>query len=102
MIYCNLLKFSFVWNFHNKKCVLLRLTSLGTLKYDCVIKTIKMFNFLPSIDSSVTIGFSILLLIISAIMSSKTINTSRFFLDFILQYLHNPLAYLFNKSFSII
>ena len=72
-------KFSFIWNFH-KKCVALSLTSLDTLKYDCVIKTIEMFNFLPLINNSVIIEVSFLLLIISAIISSKTINTFFFYL----------------------
>ena len=38
-----------------------------------------MFNFLSLINNSVTIGFSYLLLIISAIISPKTINNLRFF-----------------------
>ena len=62
-----------------KKCVVFSLTYFGTLKCDCVIKTIEMFNFLSLINNSVTIGFSFLLLIILAIISSKTINTLRFF-----------------------
>ena len=41
-----------------KKRVVLNLTYFGTLKHDCVIKAIEMFNFLPLINSSVTIGFS--------------------------------------------
>ena len=53
------------------------LTSFGTLKYDFVIKTIVMFYFLPLTNNSVTIEFSFLLLIISAIISSKTINILR-------------------------
>ena len=53
-------------------------SSFGTSKYDCVIKTKEMFRFLPLRKSSVTIGFSFLLLIISANILSKTINTSRF------------------------
>ena len=78
------------------------LTSLDTLKFDCVIKAIQMFNFLPLINNSVTIGFDILLLIISAIISSKTI-VLRFLLYFfvffivffncILQYFYKDLAY---------
>ena len=31
----NDLKFSFIWNFHITKRVVLNLTSFGTLKYDC-------------------------------------------------------------------
>ena len=63
-----------------KKCVEFNLTSFGTLKYDCVIKTIEISSFLPLINNYVAIGFSLLLLIISAIISSKTINTLRFFI----------------------
>ena len=62
-----------------KISVVFSLTSSGTLKYNCVIDTTKIFNFLPLINNSVTTGFSYLLLIMSAIMSSKTINVLRFF-----------------------
>ena len=72
MIYSNLLKFSFIWNFIIKKCVEFSLTSFGTLKYDYVIKTIKILSFLPLINNSVTTGLRFLSLIISAIISSKT------------------------------
>ena len=61
-----------------KKWVVFSLTPFGTIKYDCIIKTIEMFNFLPLINSSVTIEFSFLLLIISPIISSKNINILRF------------------------
>ena len=54
-----------------------RLTSFATLNYDCVIKT--MFNFLLVINNSVTIALSFLLLIILAMISSKTNNTLSFF-----------------------
>ena len=47
-----------------KKCVELSLTSCDTLKYDFIINAIKIFNFLPLINSSVTIQFNLLLLII--------------------------------------
>ena len=53
------------------------LTSFGTLKYDYVIKTREMFNFLPLINKSVTTEFSFLLLIISEIISSKTVSILR-------------------------
>ena len=49
----------------------------GTLKHNWVIKTREMFNFLPLINNSVTVEFSFLLLIMSAIVSSKTINIFR-------------------------
>ena len=48
----------FYLNFHDKKWVEFSLTAFQTLKYDCVIKTRKMFNFLPLINSSVTTEFS--------------------------------------------
>ena len=41
-----------------KKWVEFSLTSFGTLKYEYVIKTIEMFNFLPLINSALTIGLS--------------------------------------------
>ena len=53
MIYCNLLKFSFIWNFRNKE-----VSSIGTLKYEWVIKTREIFNFLPPINNSETIEFN--------------------------------------------
>ena len=60
------------------KWVKFSLTSFGTLKYDYVIKAIEMFNFIPLINNSATNGFSFLLLIIPAIISSKAINILRF------------------------
>ena len=82
------------------------LTSFGTLKYDCIIIASEMFNFLRQMNNSVTTGLSFLLLIKSAVIISKTINTLRFFLDRILQYFHKHLAYhiilIFKKSFRII
>ena len=63
-----------------KICVVFSVTYFDTTsKYDCVIKTREMFNFQPLINSSVTTGLSLMLLIISAIISSKTINTLHFF-----------------------
>ena len=44
-----------------KKCVVFRLTSFGTLKYDYVINAIEMFNFLPLINNSVNFGLIFLL-----------------------------------------
>ena len=71
------------------------LTSVGTIKYYFVIKTIEVFNFLPLIGSSVTTGFSLLSLIILAIISSKHIDTFwDFFLDCISQDFYKKLAYL--------
>ena len=75
------MQFAIFWSsllfgiFTIKKYVQFSLTSYGTLKNDRVIKTREIFNFLPVINSSATIWFSFLLLIISAIISSKSINT---------------------------
>ena len=41
-------------------------TSFGMLKYDCVIKTIEMCNFLPLINSSVSIVLSFIIIHISS------------------------------------
>ena len=68
-----------IWNIWPFKIIFcLNLTSFGTLNHDCVIKTIEVLSFLPLINNSVTTGLSFLLLIISAIISLKTINTLRF------------------------
>ena len=50
------------------------------LEKDYIIKTLEIFTFLPLINSLVTIGLSFLLLIISAIITSNTINTLHFLL----------------------
>ena len=60
-----------------KKCVEISLTSFGTVKYDFVMKTVEIFSFLSLMNISVTIWLCFLLLIILAIISSKTINTLR-------------------------
>ena len=49
-------------------------------KYDYVIKIREMFSFLPVIDNSVSNGLRFLLLLVSAMISSKTINTLHFLL----------------------
>ena len=54
----------------------LSLILVGTLKYDCVMKR-EMFHFLLLINNLVTIEFSFLFLIISAIISSIPINILR-------------------------
>ena len=61
-----------------KKWVEFNLTSFGSLKQDCVIKIIEMFNLLPLMKNSVTIESRFLLLVTSAMMSSKIINILRF------------------------
>ena len=77
MMYWNLLKLSLFGLAIIKICVVLSLDSFSTLRYDCVIKTKEVLDFLPLVNSSVTILCSFVLLIISAIISSKTINTLR-------------------------
>ena len=52
------------------------LTVLGIAKQDCDIQTSeKLLSFLALMNSSATIGFNFLLASISAITSSKTIDT---------------------------
>ena len=42
---CDLLKLLFIWNFHNKiVCMTQSDIFLCTAEYDCVIKTMEMFN----------------------------------------------------------
>ena len=102
--------FTICWNspllgiFKMKKWVEFSLTSFGTLKYDCIIKIIEMFNFLPPINNSVTTGFSFLLIIIPAIISSKTISILHFYLYCTPQYFINILhiIWVINKRFRII
>ena len=83
-----------IWIFHNcmGKNKSYNIFPLCTLKYDCVIKTTEMFNFLSVMNNSVTTGFSFLLLIMSAIMSSKTINILHFLFICILQYFYKHIA----------
>ena len=54
-------------------------TSIGAWKYDCVMKIKDIFNFLPLINSSVTSGWSFLLLIMSTIVWANAINTFCYF-----------------------
>ena len=68
----------FFGTFMTKKTVEFILTSFGTINYDFVMKTIKMFNFLPLISNSVTTGFSFLILTISAMITAETTNMLRF------------------------
>ena len=47
MIKCHFfLNIYFPCDFHNENCVQFSLTSVGTGKYDCVIKAVEMFSFL--------------------------------------------------------
>ena len=69
MVKCNLLKFSFVWNFLNE--------IVNTIVRLCN-KSKRIFSFLSLINNSVTIGFSFLLLSIS----SNTVNIFRFLFGF--------------------
>ena len=69
----------FFCNFYNKKGAVFIPTSVGTLKYDCVIKTRGVFSFLLLINNSFTILLSFSLFCISAVISSKKIKVYRFF-----------------------
>ena len=72
MIWCYLLKLSFVRNFHDKIIAAFSLIVLGTLKYICEIKASKILRANPLKNNSVTNN---LLDSISATKSSDTINT---------------------------
>ena len=76
-----------------KKCVEFNCTSFGTLKYDCVIKTMEILSFLPLINNYVTIGFSLLLLIISQSYHQKLLVLYVSLLDCNLQCFCRHLAY---------
>ena len=97
MIKYNLLKISFVWNFHNEIVRRIKSNIFWHSKKDRVIKTREMFSFLPLINNSVTIGFRFLLLSISAIISLKTINILRFLFE-----LHSSISCTFNPYHSSI
>lgn len=80
LISSKFLKFCFVWYFHSKVVQRIYSKIFGTLKYDWVVNTSEMFSILLLINSSVTTGLSVSLLIISVIISSMAIiNTSRSF-----------------------
>ena len=79
MICHDLLKFPFARNFPNKIIVVFSLIVLGTLKYDCDIKREEILSALPLKNNSVTIVLNFLSHFVSAIISSKTINTLLFF-----------------------
>ena len=59
-----------------------------------------MFNFLPLINSSVTVELSFLLLRISAIMSSNTINIFCFLSGLYSSTFFSYIVWLFNKAFG--
>ena len=52
-----------------------------------------MCSFLSRIDNSVIVGFSFLLLSVSAIILSNTINILHFLVDFIIQYYYKDHPY---------
>ena len=54
MIYHNLLILIIVWNLHSNKKF--NLILFGTRKYDCILKTKEILNFLHVMNSFVTIG----------------------------------------------
>ena len=61
-----------------------------------MIKTKEMFTFLLLINNSVTIGFSFVLLRISGIISSKTIDMLHVLPEFNPQYFYRDPAYYLN------
>ena len=87
MIKCNLLKFSFVLEHRIQSNI------FWLCKIRFCNKISQMFSFLPLTNNSVTIGLRFLLLSISAIISSRTINDLRFFLNYIIQYFYKYQPY---------
>ena len=79
MLKCNLLKFSFVWDFHNKIVCWIWCNIFWNLKIRLCDKKIEMFSFLPLINNLVTIGLCILL----PHISNYIIKYNRYFLYFI-------------------
>ena len=77
MIKWKLLKFLFAWNFYNEIVFRVHSNVFCTAKLDCVIKTREIFSFLFLKNNSVPIGLTFLLLSISAIIWSKTVNILR-------------------------
>ena len=98
IIYRNLLKFSCIQDFCDKKWVVFSVRFFGNLKDDCVIKTIEIFNFPPLTSNSVTIEFRFLLLIVSAIYHQKLSNFYYLYQDCIHQYFCKHHAYLLNTQ----
>ena len=62
-----------------KQCVVFNLIFFGTLKYFYDKKIIEILSFLALKNNSVNTGLNFLLTLISAIVSSNTINTFLFF-----------------------
>ena len=67
--------------------------------YNLNVKKCVIFNFLPVINNSITIGLSFLLLSISAIISSNKIRFFCFYLGYNLQYFYKYQPYYLNIQF---
>ena len=92
MIECNLLKFLFIWNFHNEiVCRTLSIFFSDIAKYDCLIKTRETFGFLSLTNNPDATEIRFLILSISAIISSKTkfCGFFQYFYKFYLYHLKN-------------
>ena len=74
--------YTICWSSLSKKCIVFSLTCFGNSQYECVINTREMLSFIALINYSIIAELSFLLLNISAIISSKTIN----FLSFLFGY----------------
>ena len=85
MIMHDSLKFSFIWNFHNKKCVVFNLTSFYVFEYDCVIKAREIINFLPLLNNSFTVLLSFHYFVYQPSYHQKQLKFFVFYLDCILQ-----------------
>ena len=81
MVNCNLLELAPFWNFHNNVMCIVMANTFGTARYECLTNTEEMSGFLPWINGSVAIDLTVLLLSISAIISSNATNKFWLFPD---------------------
>ena len=77
----------------NTEYVEFSLVFLGWAKQDCVTKTGEIFSFLTLINNLVAIGLGFLLLSISTIISSKTINALPFLSGLYFQHFYKDHPY---------
>ena len=104
MIKCNMLKFLFVWNFHSKMCIESSLISFSMAKWDCVIKTRKMFSSEPLINNLLAIGLNFYFKTYQQSYHEKQLIFMFFiwfvFFNVFINIIH--IIWVFNKSFRIL
>ena len=99
------MRFSFVWNFHNKVISRIYSNIFGTTKHDCMINIREIFIFLPVIKNSVIIGWLFLLLSISEIKYGQIRSVVCVFIWVVFIKIFISIVHIiwaFNRSFTII